>query len=633
MHFVRWAVIGTMVSSAMFAACAASDGVSSGTTPGAGAGGGGGVGAGGAGASASGGGLSWDGGSSDSGVSCVPCSDDGTQVLNCDGSVAKTCPDGQLCGGGQCMAPCEAAKANKSTVGCDYFAVTLNAMSGGFGGCFVAFVANTSKQAVKVQASFGGTSIDLAKHAALPQGTGTQIKYQPYDPSVGLPPGEVAILFLANDPVQHGTWSAPAACPVPAAVGLDAHVHYGMNISTGRSKAFHITTDGPVVAYQMLPFNAAHAATTGATLLLPTSAWDKNYVAVAAWGTAYYQGMPIPPSTAIVAAEDDTTVTILPNTEIKAGMNVPAMPKGKTTKLMLQKGETIEIIETNEITGSPIESDKPIGVFAGHLGLRIPNDGDWSDHAEQQIPPVRALGNEYAVASYRDRVPGFAEKRRHRVIGTVADTHVTFDPPSVSPPATLSLGTVLEIESDVPFVVKSQDLDHPFMVFSYMSGSSTIANAGGPQGYGDPDFVSIVPGPQYMKRYVFFTDPTYPETNLVVVRRKGKSGFADVTLDCAGKLTGFQPIGSTGEYEYTRVDLSRHKFEPQGQCNNGRREMSSAESFGLWVWGWGSPETRAGKDNPCDLSQPDNTCDVSYAYPAGEKVTPINTVYVPSTPK
>ena len=57
-------------------------------------------------------------------------------------------------------------------------------------------------------------------------------------------------------------------------------------------------------------------------------------------------------------------------------------------------------------------------------------------------------------------------------------------------------------------------------------------------------------------RYVFFTDPTYPETNLVVVRKKGASGFADVNLDCAGKIEGWKKL--TDDLQYTRVDLVRH---------------------------------------------------------------------------
>lgn len=611
-------------SSLLGPACTSTDVVARGSAGSAGSAGAGGFGG-------SGGSIVIDGGGASSG--CVPCSDDFTKVLNCDGSVKEVCAGAFLCGGGTCMAPCDAAAVNRSTVGCDYYAVTLDAAYSGFGGCFVAFVANTFKEPVHLQATFGSTAISLAAYAKIPKGKGLAVSYSPYDPAVGVPPGEVAILFLANDPVPHGNWPKPDACPVPAAVGLDAHVHYGLNLSSGRNRGFHITSDGPVVAYQMLGFHSASTSTAGATLLLPTSAWGENYVAVQAWGPADFQGLPIPPSVAFVAKEDGTKIDFLPKVAIKSGIDIPDTPANTVVQYALDAGETIELLQTEELTGSPIASNKPIGVFAGHLGLRIPADVDWSDHAEQQIPPVRAMGSEYAVVSYRDRVPGKLENRKHRLIGAVNGTLLSFDPPIAGAPTTLDLGTVALLETDQPFVVKSQDADHPFLVFTYMSGSGYLANQGGPPGYGDPDFVRIVPSLQYMRRYVFFTDPTYPETNLVIVRRKGKEAFADVRIDCADALGGWQPLGSSGAYEFTRFDLSRHNFEAQGNCDNGRHEMTSDAPFGLWVWGWGSPETRPGKTEPCNNLESDNTCDVSYGYAAGENVQPINAVYVPPTPK
>ena len=125
---------------------------------------------------------------------------------------------------------------------------------------------------------------------------------------------------------------------------------------------------------------------------------------------------------------------------------------------------------------------------------------------------------------------------------------------------------------------------------------------------------------------MFFTDPTYPETDLVIVRVKGPGGFADVTLDCAGLLSGWQPVGTSGQYEYTRFDLSRHNFEGQSGCDNGRHEITSNVPFGLTVWGWGSAET--GQQLSGFYSQY-----VSYAYPGGASVAPINKVYVPPIPK
>lgn len=51
--------------------------------------------------------------------------------------------------------------------------------------------------------------------------------------------------------------------------------------------------------------------------------------------------------------------------------------------------------------------------------------------------------------------------------------------------------------------------------------------------------------------------------------------------------------------------------------------MSSEGTFGLWVWGWGTPLT----------GQKPFTANVSYGYPAGENVRSINTVVVPAEPR
>ena len=58
-------------------------------------------------------------------------------------------------------------------------------------------------------------------------------------------------------------------------------------------------------------------------------------------------------------------------------------------------------------------------------------------------------------------------------------------------------------------------------------------------------------------------------------------------LDGAGKLQGWTALG---DYEWTRFDLVRHNFAPQGGCNNGRHEIKSdavqlSEPAGLTISG------------------------------------------------
>jgi IgGFc binding protein len=546
-------------------------------------------------AATTGGGGDFDG---DNPACAAACAADGTRVVDCHQEVIAECDASELCASGQCMPACMAAQQSKASVGCEFYAVAMDGLETADGGCFVTFVANTFALPAHVDVAFQGMAMDVSTIAAIPQGSGQTIQYQAYDPSVGIAPGKVAILFLASKP---GTG---VPCPGPSAVP-DGQAQLS---GTGRGAAFRVTTDVPVVAYQMLPYGGGSAAVTGATLLLPTSAWDLNYIAVNAYG--YSIAALTSPSMNVVAAEDDTTITLLPKVALEGGGGVPAAPANAPTTFALDAGEMIQISQHDELTGSPMLADKPIGVWAGHRCMNVPASSFACDHAEQQIPPVRALGSEYVAVSHRARV-GASEDHPWRLVGAVDGTVLSYEP-AVGGPPSLSLGEVVEFASSEPFVVQSQDEHHPFLLFNYMTGSTVVSS-----GYGDPDFVRSVPPGQYLDRYVFFTDVTYPETNLVVVRRHGG---ADVTLDCAGVLGGFTPIGAS-QYEYARVDLVRHDFAPQGGCNTGRREMSSADPFGLWVWGWGTPETAT------------YTADVSYGYPAGERVAPINGVSVPPIPR
>ena len=137
----------------------------------------------------------------------------------------------------------------------------------------------------------------------------------------------------------------------------------------------------------------------------------------------------------------------------------------------------------------------------------------------------------------------------------------------------------------------------------------------------------MLPVGQYQSSYVFFTDPTYPETSLVVVRQKGADArFADVRLDCsAAPISGWRPVG---DLEFAWVDLATGNFQPAiAGCDTGRREMSSAAPFAVTVWGWGRgsvaiPTARQGGG----LGTTNFT---SYGFPAGAGVRRINRVPPP----
>ncbi len=518
------------------------------------------------------------------------CSADLHSVLDCHGNVTQTCAPTDACDSSTftCSDACIAATNNSRSVGCDYYATSMDVLT--TGNCFAVFVANTWTSPAHLNVKYQNVDRPTATFTRLPVGSGPGLTYAAYDPVAGVPPGEVAVLFLGGE-----SGGAPL-CPFPSAVpsaGL---------IGTGISDSFQITTDVPVVAYQINPYGGGSAAVTAASLLLPTSVWDVNYVAV----NVTASGIAGVPSMNIIAKEDGTLATITPIAAVQGNGGVPSGPAGQPLTITLNKGQQAQITQSEELTGSSITADKPIGFMAGQPCMNMPTSTAFCDHGEQMIPPVRALGSRYVGVMYRPRVP--AETSTFwRVVGAVDGTNLTYSS-AVGGPPTLMKGQSVTFQTGTPFVVTSQDKDHPFMLFTYMTSSQFVGD-----GYGDPDFVVSVPPEQYLQQYVFFADPTYPETNLVIVRSRGADAqFHDVALDCLGAVTGWTPINS--DFEFARADLMRGNFVNVGACSTGRHEIKSDAPFGLWVWGWGTPET----------SQ--FTANVSYGYPGGMNVTPINNV-------
>ncbi len=535
-------------------------------------------------------------------VSERSCSADLQHVLDCNGVVVESCPGEVACENGRCDAePCEAAEAAQSSYGCEYFAVKPDVITDAQGACFAVYVANTWPSPVFIDVERGGTPFTDTSFIQIPQGQGQGITYSPYNAATGLPAGEVAILFLSHETPQPASVNP---CPMAAAMNSESGV-----LGNGIGQAFRITTDKPVVAYSILPYGGGTAAATSASLLLPTSAWDTNYIAVNAYAKSQVVAQ-AQPSMNIVAYENDTEVTLLPGVALVGGNGIPSGAANTPVTITLQAGQYAQISQDAELTGSPIQSDKPIGLWAGASCLNVLVTDTACDSAHQQIPPVRALGSRYVGVRYRNRAAaGGEETPPWRLVGAVDGTTLVWSP-STPPgaPVALDQGQLAEFQASGPFSVESQDASHPFYFAQYMTGGAGFG------GEGDPEFVNIVPTDQYLRRYVLFTDPTYSETSLVVVRSPSEvdGTFADVTLDCAGALTGWQPVG---DYEYTRIDLVTGNFMDVGSCSNGRHEIHSDLPFATTVWGWGGYSTLF-------------TQYVSYAYPAGASIKPINDVVV-----
>jgi hypothetical protein len=283
-----------------------------------------------------------------------------------------------------------------------------------------------------------------------------------------------------------------------------------------------------------------------------------------------------------------------------------------------------------------MDPQKPIAVSTGMTVLTtaatasaavgihsMTSTGGGGEAEHEQLAPVSALAHRYVGAPYTTRQVDLSpESVPYRLVGVVDGTTLTFDPPIAGVPSTVGLGQVADFESQAPFLVQSQDAQHPFYFAEMMAGGKVTKyvrpGATDPpppgswtlaKGLGDEDFVTLVPPAQFLNSYVFYTDPTFATTTLTLIRAKGQTGFQDVTVECLGTVKGWRPVGSGGEFEVSDFDLVRF-FKPVGSClYGGLQRASSPAPFGILVWG-------------TDLWS-------SYGYAGGGNLATLNNVVIP----
>ncbi|AKV00306.1 hypothetical protein AKJ09_06969 [Labilithrix luteola] len=546
------------------------------------------------------------------------CSRDLRSVLDCTGNVIETCQENQACGEGKCIDPCSAAAVNAGSVGCSFAIPGSNGDMASRGSCFAFFVANNWTSPATLHLEFDGKDRPLDGAVWVPSIQDGKVIHTKLDGP--LPAGGGAVIFFSH---EEGTAAAVGSmahtsCPdgVTPILDKDPVVH-----ETGIGQAAFVSSDVPVSMYSLYPYGGAKTAFPSATLLFPTTSFGDKYILTSSWGgksDLFGRGVLAGanpslsqfgrPTLQVLAIDDDTSIDIRPKVDILGGPGVAASPKNTLVSYHLKRGDVLQITQENELVGSVMESNKKVGLFGGSTAMYIPSDVAFADQENEQIPPVSAWGREYAVALAPNRamlMSNGSEKERDpsviRLVGGADGVQLVYDPSRPDgAPTTLAAGERATFFADQPFVVRSQDSNHPFFVAAYMTGALASSYE-----IGDPEMVLVIPTDQWLDTYGFFSDSTYDSSSVVVTRRKDKGVFHDVILDCAGTLGNWNAI--TPDFEWTTVKLSSYgaaQTYPDGSCTDGPHRIHSDGPFTSTVWGI-SPAA-------------------SYAYPGGAGLRPIS---------
>ena len=208
-----------------------------------------------------------------------------------------------------------------------------------------------------------------------------------------------------------------------------------------------------------------------ATLVLPIDALGSRYYILAYQGTGRNQNRGVS-EFAFVSTEDETEVTYFLTDDTQAGESA-----GSSVTVLLNQGETYQVrsVSSNsDLSGSFIQSNKPIAVFAGASWTSIPANCPLSDNILEQMPPVESWGNEFISAP---TLTGQNDFDVFRVLSATDNNEVvieTKDGPFLN--INLDEGEFYEFQSGEACHITA---DQPVLIAQYLVGSECTSNTEG----------------------------------------------------------------------------------------------------------------------------------------------------------
>jgi len=466
--------------------------------------------------------------------------------IDCDPTQGETCGSDGVCEGA-----CSPKELGQSYLGCDYYAtVTGNPVEQEYH--FAVVVSNTT--GVDAMITIDGGALTTPDTFVAPAGKAVT-HVLPWVPSLKL-------------------------CMTSDVFACTGSVHEpGVLQAKG---AYHLRSTQPVTVYQFNPLEytgvgaADNSVSNDASLLFPTTAWRTDHYVTTWNNTANVH----PSMLAVTAMRDGTTVTITSKGATNAAGGAPAFAIGMPQPVMLNRGDVIQIgTLSGDMTGSRVQSDKPVEVLGAQYCANVPDGANYCDHLEESMLPVDAMGANYIVNAPAVTTIPNGKVEQIRIVATEANTTLTYDPPQSGAPTTIANpGDFISIANNAAsFKVTA---DHKVLVAQFMEGS-TVAG-----GTGDPSMAFAVPIEQFRTQYLFLA-PTNYQTNYVDVTAPVG---ANIVLD-GTPLTSWTAIGTTG------WQLSRVVPLTAGPNNDGEHSISGDQGFGISVYGYGQ--------------------DTSYWYPGG----------------
>ena len=119
----------------------------------------------------------------------------------------------------------------------------------------------------------------------------------------------------------------------------------------------------------------------------------------------------------VVAYADNTELQVTP-TQDGTTIGTQTTSRGHTASMRLNKGESLLIAHSKDLSGTRVVSSHPIAFLTGSQCAKIPPGASDCDHLVEQVPPVEQWGSEFITAP-------LATRSRYDVFKIVASNNDT----------------------------------------------------------------------------------------------------------------------------------------------------------------------------------------------------------------
>jgi hypothetical protein len=322
------------------------------------------------------------------------------------------------------------------------------------------------------------------------------------------------------------------------------------------SLATQVLTDRPVAAYQFNPYCCNFSFSNDASLLFPVAALGQRY-RIAALPNFSFEALDSPGGFAIAAPTGPTTVDLQLDAETRVrtlrGPQLRALGQGRYQAtlnaldvLLVQTAASEPGSPPPDLTGASISASAPISVFSTHLCTFYPQRTGFCDHLEEQLLPIEAWGQRYALVPPppRGRAGNDGQRVYYRIIANAPGVTLTLSRPiddlaTAQPgalgtrdcitdaidPTHLRLDAPCELSIRAPVGLVA---DAPVQILATLSGQEAV-QLNSPFGTraGDPSLYLLAPERQLRTEYDFLVPTTYALDFVTVT----SPANAHITLD------------------------------------------------------------------------------------------------------